>query len=68
MKLKTIIGAILAIAAVFRLLCLIGIIPLHFVSEQWEHVYEPYFAACIILIVGIYVCYDGIKGMDKRNK
>ena len=67
MKLKTIISAILAIAAVFRLLCLTSIIPLNFMSEQWENVYEPYFAACIILIVGIYVCCDGIKSMCHKE-
>ncbi|HBZ34265.1 MAG TPA: hypothetical protein DEO38_04095 [Bacteroidales bacterium] len=61
-KLRVIIGAILALAATFRLLCLFGIIPLHFMSEQWESIYEPYIAAFIILFVGTMVCYDGLKG------
>lgn len=65
MKSKVIIGAVLAIAAAFRLLCLTGIIPLHFMSEEWSNTYEPIIAASIVLIVGAFVCYDGIKNMDK---
>ncbi len=65
MKLRAIIGAILALAAAFRLLCLAGIIPLTFISEHWESVYEPYFAAAIVLFVGVCVFIDAIKNMKK---
>ena len=64
MKFRAIIGAILALAAAFRRLCLIGIIPLNF-SSQWANVYEPYFAAGIVLCVGAYVCYDSIRNIKK---
>ena len=67
MKFKAIIGAILAVAAAFRLLCLAEIIPLHFISDTWENEYEPYFAAVIVLVVGACVCYDGITG-SKNEK
>ncbi len=65
MKLKMIIGAILAVAAAFRLLCLFGIIPLTFISDQWEHVYEPYIAAGIVLFVGSFICIDSYKNLKK---
>lgn len=64
MKLKAIIGAILALAAIFRLLCLVGIIPLTF-SSQWANEYEPYCAAGIILFVGAYVFIDAVMNMKK---
>jgi putative Mn2+ efflux pump MntP len=65
MKLRFIIGAILAFAAAFRLLCLTGIIPLTFISSQWEAQWEPYFAAGVVLFVGAFICYDALKGMKK---
>ena len=65
MKLRFIIGAILAVAAAFRLLCLTGIIPLTFISSQWEAQWEPYFAAGVVLFVGAFICYDALKGMKK---
>ena len=65
MKLKAIIGAVLAVAAAFRLLCLTGIIPLTFISSQWEAQWEPYFAAGVVLFVGAFICYDALKGMKK---
>jgi len=66
MKLRFVIGAILALAAAFRLLCLTGIIPLTFISSQWESVYEPWFAAGIIFVVGAFVCYDSYKNIKKH--
>ena len=66
MKLKIIIGVIFVLAATFRLLVLCRIIPIEpLFSSQWENVYEPYFAAGIILFVGAYICYDGIKNLKK---
>ena len=65
MKFRAIIGAILAIAAALRLLCLTGIIPLTFISSQWENVYEPYFAAGIVFFVGVCVFYDAVKQLRK---
>ena len=65
MKLKAIIGAVLAVAAAFRLLCLTGIIPLTFISSQWEAQWEPYFAAGVVLFVGAFICYDAVKEMKK---
>jgi hypothetical protein len=65
MKLRFIIGAVLAVAAAFRLLCLTGIIPLTFISDQWEAQWEPYFAAGVVLFVGAFICYDALKGMKK---
>ena len=65
MKLRFIIGAVLAVAAAFRLLCLTGIIPLTFISSQWEAQWEPYFAAGGVLFVGAFICYDALKGMKK---
>ena len=63
-----IIGAIPAVTAAFRLLCLFGIIPLHFMSEHRESVYEPYFAAFLILFVGGYVCYDSYHNLKNSDK
>ena len=66
MKLRFIIGAVLTLAAVFRLLCLTGIIPLTFISEQWENEYEPFFAAGFIFFVGAFVCYDSYKNLKGK--
>ncbi len=66
MKLKAIIGIILSVAAFLRLLCLTGIIPVNFISDQWESQWEPYSAACIILFVGACITYDSIKELKKK--
>ena len=66
MKFRAIIGAVLALAAAFRMLCLMGIIPLTF-SSEWANVYEPYVAAGIVLFVGAFVCYDSIRNMKKKD-
>ena len=63
MKLRAIIGAILVLAATFRLLCLVGIIPLTFISKQWESEYEPYFAAGIVLLAD--ECEQWIKELQQ---
>ena len=66
MKLRAVMGAILALAAAFRLLCLTGIIPLTFFSSQWENIYEPYVAAGIVLFVGAFVFYDAMKNLKQK--
>lgn len=63
MRFRAIIGAILALAATFRMLCLSGIIPLNFISEDWKNKYEPWVAAGIVFFVGACVFYDAVKNM-----
>lgn len=67
MKLRLVIGAILAVAAAFRLLVLCGIIPLEpLFSEEYESLFEPYFNAAIVLFVGAFLCYDSYKNMKGK--
>lgn len=66
MKLQAIIGAVLALAAAFRLLSLTGIVPLHLVSDEWSSQWEPVFAAIIVLCVGAFICLDALKKLKKK--
>ena len=67
MKTHLIIGAILAIAAAFRLLILCGVIPVEpLISDEYEHLFEPFLAAAVILLLGAFLCYDSYKNLKGK--
>lgn len=67
MKTRLVVGAILAVVAAFRLLVLCGIIPLEpLISEEYEHLFEPFLAAAVILILGAFLCYDSYKNLKGK--
>ena len=67
MKTRLIIGAILALAALIRLLILCGVIPLEpLISDEYKHLFEPFLAAAVILCLGAFLCYDSYKNLKRK--
>ena len=68
MKVRLVIGAILAIAAAVRLLILCGIIPIEpLISDEYEYAFEPYLAAAVILFLGSFLFYDSYKHLKNKK-